>query len=100
MRLLGLISKLYVHILCQHNSPLVSCLMQCLFPMQHIRSNSQRVSVALKSLATEAQSLTRSSSSSLPDSCLVDGLQEALLQFHRLTQNSKQVNDVILCYIQ
>ena len=52
--------------------------------------------MALKSLATEAQSLTRSSSSSsLPDSCLVDGLQEALLQFHRLTQNSKQVNDVI-----
>ncbi|CAI8023081.1 hypothetical protein GBAR_LOCUS13514 [Geodia barretti] len=61
---------------------------KCLFPMQPIRSNAQRVSAALKCLAQEAQCLVGSAPSS--ETCLLDGLQEVLAQFHRLSHNSKQ----------
>ena len=76
---------------------LYSCL-QCLFPMQPIRSNAQRVSAALKCLAQEAQCLIGSAPSS--ETCLLDGLQEVLAQFHRLSHNSKQVNCYIIIYTE
>ena len=60
-------------------------LMQCLFPLQPVRGNTQRVSIALKSVGQE---MSMSASG-----CVVEGIQEALEQFQRLTQNSKQVKD-------
>ena len=64
------------------------CVVQCLLPMQSVRSSPQRVSAALKSLLQETQHAT---ASPVTESCMIGGLQEVLQQFTRLSQNTKQV---------
>ena len=64
-------------------------LLQCILPLLPVRGNFPRVLTAL----TELRSLTRSmvARQHLMRGCVLEGLQEALTQFKRLSQNSKQV---------
>ena len=69
--------------------------MQCIFPLQPIKGNMQRVYIAMESIAREVRVRVTCGG------CIVEGVHEALEQFHRVTQNSKQVSaSSTLCCIQ
>ena len=61
---------------------------QCIFPLQQVKGNHPRVHGALNELKTLARSMVVQSHSK---GCLLEGLQEALAQFHRMAQNYRQV---------
>ena len=61
---------------------------QCIFPLQQVKGNHPRVHGALNELKTLARSMVVQSHTK---GCLLEGLQEALAQFHRMAQNYRQV---------
>ena len=61
---------------------------QCIFPLQPVRGNYPRVHTALNELRSIAREVFVGTNSR---GCVLDGLQEALGQFHRVVQSSKPV---------
>lgn len=65
--------------------------LQCILPLQPVRGNFSRVLAALNELKSLCRSVLPPRHCG-PRGCVLEGLQQALAQFNRLSQNSKQVH--------
>lgn len=63
--------------------------MQCVLPLQPVRGNISRIQAALSEFKSLAKSVV--ARQHMVRGCILEGLQEALAQFKRLSVNSKQV---------
>jgi len=82
--------KISIHILCRARMHTHT---QCIFPLQQVKGNHSRVQAALNELKTLARSMLVQTHTK---GCLLEGLQEALAQFHRMAQSMRQVRKTVL----
>ena len=61
---------------------------QCILPLQAVKGNYPRILTALNQLKLVARDVSVDSRSR---GCVLEGLQETLVQFHRLNQTSRPV---------
>ncbi len=76
----------------QCTSPSIRGYVQCIFPLQPVKGNFPRVMSAVNELRSLARSMVVRPQSR---GCLLEGLQDALAQFHRLSQNVRQVSPTL-----